>query len=726
MAQTKYEKKMVEMDDVDDDEGEIMDTSMGLDAMIEEFRSEAITSKNIPEMPDLDDEALEEEEVFEEEEEEGEIMDDTSMDADNTKSFGYSSKIDKVSSSAKPIFTTGINIFDKKIQEKLQERAKRFALKPEEINSINDQVLQDLYDSLGIDSRNKKEVKFETVHIHGYDNMLGKDVVEYFANYAPEGIEWLDDRSCNIVWLDNVSAARALHFLSRAVEGMPARAPIETFPKEFLNNVEDDELDDEEPYGQSIQNGLNNSVIANEIAKLIKTKKKSYLANAVDIAEISITIPPGYWRLGIPHPKSRGLLMRFGNITDKYPLKSEKCDKYYKLLSNPSSQKRYLSDTDKKGVKRTTSIFDNNEELTQSLAQSKNPWGSLAKNWDKDSKFRERDPIMYENKVIVPELKNPSLQARLGTRKKSYDGELEIQGEPNEKKNSGKKSKVPRMTMYADEEEYKKKEKQILTAIRKHEVGLKKNNDDLRNMLSTSKGLSLRKDKLEHDPNADLGLTLKNRIKKMCFAVDNEPTEDYDYDPSYTYIEGSHSYANIAVPRRRSFENSFTESENESSPMKYRSPLLRSSTERDIPRRRRRHIPSRSRSPERRLYSDRLEPRKSTRPTPYRHARSPKSAHSRYKSYPHKGSDRTRIKYKTESRGSRVASTIWTKPVEPSEIVQNYEESDKSSASSSDNSDSLSDSSESHSSTYRGISARNPSRPGFHRRRFKRERTWKK
>ncbi|KAJ8967179.1 hypothetical protein NQ317_006525 [Molorchus minor] len=49
----------------------------------------------------------------------------------------------------KGIFTTGINIFDKQEQEKLQERAKRFPLKPDEIHNFTDADLEQLHESLG-------------------------------------------------------------------------------------------------------------------------------------------------------------------------------------------------------------------------------------------------------------------------------------------------------------------------------------------------------------------------------------------------------------------------------------------------------------------------------------------------------------------------------------------------------------------------------------------------
>eukprot|EP00057_Strongylocentrotus_purpuratus_P006123 XP_011660597.1 PREDICTED: uncharacterized protein C17orf85 homolog isoform X2 [Strongylocentrotus purpuratus] len=49
--------------------------------------------------------------------------------------------------------------------------------------------------------------------------MSTQDIFSYFQSYDPSSIEWINDTSCNIVWMDPHSAARALLGMSKPREG---------------------------------------------------------------------------------------------------------------------------------------------------------------------------------------------------------------------------------------------------------------------------------------------------------------------------------------------------------------------------------------------------------------------------------------------------------------------------------------------------------------------------
>ncbi|XP_050310727.1 nuclear cap-binding protein subunit 3-like [Anthonomus grandis grandis] len=632
------------------------------------------------------------------ENEEGEISDDN-MEEEAVQEAN--NKIPTI----KPTFTTGINIFDKKEQEKLQERARRFALKPDEINSFTDENLEELRDSLGINPTNESEVKFETIHLLGLGSMTPEDIVDYFSNYAPEGIEYLDHDSCNVVWLDNLSAARALHYKSRVVRGMPAREPKDTFPKEFLDDVEEPTVDN----GESIliKNKNREIELQNEIGEVIQPKKKTYPKNSVDISEITVRIPPGYWRLGLEHPKTKCLLMRYGKVTDKIPYKSEKYSRYFKKVPNKTG----ISESKKQELR---GIFERNKEL-----DSKNPWGSLARNWERDAKFREREPIMYneksEDEVEIVAVKNPKLQARLGKKKvtlpsqeETLDDELEVsnvrlQTERNDVPEK-KKAKVPRMKMYADEEEENQKRRKILMKIKKQTEEIEKKNShmDLRNMLGPSNRLLLKKDEpvpaIDLTKQADLGAKLKNRSQRMLFAVEREHEEIPHYDIRHSRdvrreIMFKSDRIRHVINRDRS-----------RSPIKHRSVLLRHRDELESRHERERERrQARRRSLERTLHSDRMYS-------------------SRRRSHSADVKPRSKVAVVVPRRPA-VASTIWSK-VKRSESSQSdssesESESESSSSSSSSSSDSESGSESSSSkSSERRIRARNPDRPGFDKSRL--------
>ncbi|KAH3887539.1 hypothetical protein DPMN_011556, partial [Dreissena polymorpha] len=117
-------------------------------------------------------------------------------------------------------FVTGIDLDFENSVERLQERAKRFGLdyKPEQPVDV-----QSLYDSLGIkpadlSTKDERGIRMEAVHLRGVHDMNTKDVFSYFNEFAPGKCEWIDDGSCNVVWQDKVTAARAMLKLSRSYE----------------------------------------------------------------------------------------------------------------------------------------------------------------------------------------------------------------------------------------------------------------------------------------------------------------------------------------------------------------------------------------------------------------------------------------------------------------------------------------------------------------------------
>ncbi|EFA09513.1 nuclear cap-binding protein subunit 3 [Tribolium castaneum] len=374
-------------------------------------------------------------------------------------------------------------LLDKK--EKLQERARRFCLNPEEIKNFTDDDLHLLHSSLGINATNESNVRFEVIHLRGIGQMTAGDILDYFLEYAPVSVEWIDEECCNVVWGDKIAAARALHFMSKPVRGMPVRDDTSYFDN--LNESEDDQSILILNKNREIQ--LQEEIEENPLSKLLNG------ANSVDISEITSTIPPGYWRLGKKHPNFKCILMRFALISDKKPFKSEQFARYYKNQG-------------KKPLKGGTSgIFGRNKDMKTC---DENPWSVLAKNWDEDSAFREKERT--EPKV---EVRNESLRVRLGTKRvKDEDG-----GEPV------KKTKIPRMRMYADEEEEKMKRKQMLkrinTQIRKIDED-KSSNSDLRAVLNMANRTHAKLDKTEPEV-FDLGTRLKNRSKKMVFEIKTEP-----------------------------------------------------------------------------------------------------------------------------------------------------------------------------------------------------------
>lgn len=358
---------------------------------------------------------------------------------------------------------------------------------------------------MGVSAEHEKNVRFEAIHMRGTEEMSTEDVLDYFAKYGPFGIEWIDDSCCNVVWVDRVSAARALHYTSKPINNLPVRGPCDPFVKDFENEMEKQES------GKSIllRNPDREVELADEDNEIVGNKENKF-DGAVDVAEISCPIPPGYWRLGKPHAKSKNILLRFAYRTDKKPYKAEKFSEYYKKYGNPNygGLKGIITEGRKQQFK---GIFDRNKEIPGTKTneiENKNPWRGLAENWDNDAGFREKE---YSNPVSVldnkPELKNSGLLDRLGF-KRAHDPEKEEESEKIKKK-----VKIPRMKMYADEEEQKIKRKRQLMAVKT--VKTETQEKDLRCLLGDSRKLK------KQDAAIDLGTKLKNRVRNIE-VVNNE------------------------------------------------------------------------------------------------------------------------------------------------------------------------------------------------------------
>ncbi|KAF5279160.1 hypothetical protein FQR65_LT03406 [Abscondita terminalis] len=460
--------------------------------------------------------------------EDGEINDDSTKENKFTIQSGNA----RIWNNKEEGFETGIDIFNEKDHEKLQERASRFGLNPNEINNFTNEDLLKLHTSLGISGNNEKDIRFEAIHLRGTEEMSTEDVFEYFGKYVPNCIEWIDDESCNVVWQDKLSAARALHFISKSIKGMPIEGSCDPFTKDLT------ETPAEETCRSILLTNSNREV---EIAKDDVDDNENFKDNddSVNLSDITVPIPPGYWRLGISHPKAKFLLLRFAFKTDKKPLKAERFSEYYKKYGNPNfgGLKGLISGSCRNKFK---GIFDRNKDIAK--VDTKNPWGDLAENWNEDERYGEQHyiskPVKQEEvKPFVPQGKSEVLK-RLGVKRVH-----EINPEPSEEQPVKKVNKIPRMRMYADEEEVKIKRKKQLLQMKQNSQQEVPTTKDLRNMIGS------RKDR-------DLGIKLKNRQRK---EEDRSGNSNLDSKPSesstkYSYREKSsrHSPSSEHHSRRES------------------------------------------------------------------------------------------------------------------------------------------------------------------------------
>lgn len=378
-------------------------------------------------------------------------------------------------------FTTGVDIFGKEEQEKLQTRAQRFGINSSEHKSMTDEQLQELHSSLGITVEDQIDTRFETIHMYGTQEMSTQDVFSYFGKYGPASIEWINDVSCNVVWHDKVSAARAFIALSKPIAGMPVIGECNP----FKDKDDESELTNDSNKGRSIL------LIQNEVQMEEDKENGKGTEGMVNVSDINIPIPPGYWRLGFPHEKAEFILFRFAKRTDKKPFRAERFSEYYKKYGNPNygGMTGLISESKRRKIKG----FGSASPEKKPVEEKGNPWGNLAKNWNRDIQeelprtFPRQDEVVIKIKMPYQTGPSKTLLERIGNnpQKRIHSDELSLDDDSDDKT---KKSKIPRMKMYADEEEARIRKLKELKKVRlleqiEEEITQRSKISDLRNRL---------------------------------------------------------------------------------------------------------------------------------------------------------------------------------------------------------------------------------------------------
>uniref|UniRef100_A0A671NHS1 Nuclear cap-binding protein subunit 3 n=1 Tax=Sinocyclocheilus anshuiensis TaxID=1608454 RepID=A0A671NHS1_9TELE len=208
-------------------------------------------------------------------------------------------------------FITGIDVTSKEAIEKKEKRARRFHFHAEENLAPRNVVLD--RDML---KKAIPKVRLEALHMSGVDNMSTQDVFGYFKEYPPAHIEWIDDASCNVVWLDDITSTRALINLSR----MPDKKEVTN-----TDNSKPSELSDQ------LQKGLSSrytspviSLCNLEIDALLlsQAEQESLLQN-----DLRPTVKPF---------KGNKLFLRFASQDDKKELGAARRSRYYMKYGNPN------------------------------------------------------------------------------------------------------------------------------------------------------------------------------------------------------------------------------------------------------------------------------------------------------------------------------------------------------------------------------------------------------
>ncbi|XP_026213269.1 nuclear cap-binding protein subunit 3 [Anabas testudineus] len=240
-------------------------------------------------------------------------------------------------------FITGIDVNSKEAIEKKEKRARRFHFRGEE--SVGQRNV-----FLDKDSMKKTipRLRMEAIHVTGVDDMSTQDVFGYFKEYPPAHIEWIDDTSCNVVWLDDDTSIRALVNTSRMPdpEAVATETESTTQPDEqnkgHLDQRSDDEDDEEEEgevdeYEEETVKKTSEEIEGKDSDGEVEPKRK---VEAVQIDDLSRaereSLLRNDLRPAIRPFKGNKLMLRFATQDDKKELGAARRSRYYMKYGNPN------------------------------------------------------------------------------------------------------------------------------------------------------------------------------------------------------------------------------------------------------------------------------------------------------------------------------------------------------------------------------------------------------
>uniref|UniRef100_A0A4W6FBC2 Nuclear cap-binding protein subunit 3 n=1 Tax=Lates calcarifer TaxID=8187 RepID=A0A4W6FBC2_LATCA len=217
-------------------------------------------------------------------------------------------------------FITGIDVNSKEAIERKEKRARRFHFHGEE--SVGQRNV-----FLDKDTMKKAipRLRLEAIHVTGVDDMSTQDVFGYFKEYPPAHIEWIDDTSCNVVWLDDNTSIRALINTSRMPDPDAVTAETESADQPGSDDEEEEEGEVDEDEEEAVKKSgeeIEGKDSDGEVNDLSRAERESLLRNDL--------------RPAIKPFKGNKLMLRFATQDDRKEPGAARRSRYYMKYGNPN------------------------------------------------------------------------------------------------------------------------------------------------------------------------------------------------------------------------------------------------------------------------------------------------------------------------------------------------------------------------------------------------------
>ncbi|EPQ09475.1 hypothetical protein D623_10007191 [Myotis brandtii] len=432
--------------------------------------------------------------------------------------------------------------------EKKEQRAKRFHLRSEvDLAQRNIALDRDMM------KKAIPKVRLETIYICGVDEMSTQDIFSYFKEYPPAHIEWLDDTSCNVVWLDEMTATRALINMSSLPDLDKIRsrdANEDKSSEKSKKDKQEDSSDDEAEEGE-VEDENSSDV---ELETLSQVEEESLLRNDLRPAN----------KLA----KGNKLFMRFATKDDKKELGAARRSQYYMKYGNPnyggmkgilsnSWKRRYHSRRIQRDVIKKRAMIGDDVGLTSYKHRHsglvnvpEEPIEEEEEEEEEDQDMDADDRVVVEYHEELPALKQT--RERSSSRRSSasssdsdemdYDLELKMISTPSPKKSM-------KMTMYADEVESQLKN--IRNSMRSDTISTSNIKNRIGNKLPPEKFADVRHlldEKRQHTRPRPSGSSTKSDIRQRLGKRPHSPEKACN--PVVRREPFSDVHSRLGVPRQ--------------------------------------------------------------------------------------------------------------------------------------------------------------------------------
>ncbi|XP_075888179.1 nuclear cap-binding protein subunit 3 [Nelusetta ayraudi] len=233
-------------------------------------------------------------------------------------------------------FITGMDVNSKEAIERKEKRARRFHFCAEESSSQRTVLLDKDMMKKAI-----SRLRLEAIHMTGVDDMSTQDIFGYFKEYPPAHIEWIDDASCNVVWLDDNTSIRALINSSQMPDPEAVNKQTESISQsedegkgpggQRSDEEEEGEVEEEVEVVKKSSEGKDSD---GEVEKAEKQEADGQMDNLSGSERESLL--RNELRPAIKPFKGNKLFLRFATHDDKKELGAARRSRYYIKYGNPN------------------------------------------------------------------------------------------------------------------------------------------------------------------------------------------------------------------------------------------------------------------------------------------------------------------------------------------------------------------------------------------------------